>query len=223
MPAPTVTEPALRAPAALRGSDRTEESPPKWRRRPSRTLVAVAVVLVGALAGAWAWTSTTATVDVVAARTTLLRGEVIDRADLITVRVGVDPALHPVRASEIDTLVGQRAALDIAAGGFVTTDAVSDGLLPARGYSVVGLSVGAGLVPSGPLEPGDQVRIVTTPGQQADVDGVPATVDATVVRVTSADNGEALVDVQVPESAAAELAARAATGRVAVVLDSRER
>ncbi|MBK9696713.1 MAG: hypothetical protein IPO80_04670 [Propionibacteriaceae bacterium] len=223
MPAPTVTEPALRASAALRGSDRTEESPPKWRRRPSRTLAAVAVVLVGALAGAWAWTSTTATVDVVAARTTLLRGEVIDRADLIAVRVGVDPALHPVRASEIDTLVGKRAALDIAAGGFVTTDAVSDGLLPARGYSVVGLSVGAGLVPSGPLEPGDQVRIVTTPGQQADVDGVPGTVGATVVRVTSADNGEALVDVQVPESAAAELAARAATGRVAVVLDSRER
>lgn len=223
MSAPTVTEPASRVATALRGSDRTEESPPKWRRRPSRTLVAVAVVLVGALAGAWAWTSTTATVDVVAARTTLLRGEVIDRAELIAVRVGVDPALHPVRASEIDTLVGKRAALDIAAGGFVTTDAVSDGLLPARGYSVVGLSVGDGLVPSGPLEPGDQVRIVTTPGQQADVDGVPATVDATVVRVTSADNGEVLVDVQVPESAAAELAARAATGRVAVVLDSRER
>lgn len=61
MPAPTVTEPALRASAALRGSVRTEESPPKWRRRPSRTLVAVAVVLVGALAGAWAWTSTTTT------------------------------------------------------------------------------------------------------------------------------------------------------------------
>ena len=37
------------------------------------------------------------------------------------------------------------------------------------------------------------------------------------------DTGQMVVDVQVPFDDAAELAARAATGRVALVLDSRER
>jgi hypothetical protein len=38
-----------------------------------------------------------------------------------------------------------------------------------------------------------------------------------------ADKSQTLVSVQVPYEQAAELAARAATGKVAVVLDSRER
>lgn len=222
MPTPTLTAPGA-ASSPPRGADGPDGPSVKWRRRPTRTLIAAGVVLAGALGGAWVWTSTTATVEVVAARTTLLRGELIDRADLVAVRVGVDPALHPIPASQIESLVGHRAVMDIAAGGFVTSGSVSDALLPGHGFSVVGLSVGAGLVPSGPLEPGDRVRIVSTPGQQADVDGTPASVEATVVRVSSADSGDVLVDVQVAESAAAALAARSASGRVAVVLDSQER
>lgn len=222
MPTPTLTAPTTSA-SPPKAPDRPGAVPVKWRARPMRTLIAAGVVLAGALGGAWVWASTTATVEVVAARTTLLRGQVIDRADLVTVRVGVDPVLHPVPASQLESLVGQRAVVDIAAGGFVPAGSVSETLLPGQGFSVVGLSVGAGLVPSGPLEPGDRVRIVSTPGQQADVEGTPATVDATVVRVSSADSGEVLVDVQVAESAAAALAARSASGRVAVVLDARER
>ena len=42
------------------------------------------------------------------------------------------------------------------------------------------------------------------------------------VRVND-ENGQNVVSVLVPEGEAAELAARAATGRVALVLDSRER
>ena len=37
------------------------------------------------------------------------------------------------------------------------------------------------------------------------------------------DNGQIVVDVSVPYDQAAELAARAATGKIALVLDSRER
>ena len=37
------------------------------------------------------------------------------------------------------------------------------------------------------------------------------------------ENGETVVSLEVPEGQAAELAARAATGKVALVLDSRER
>jgi len=50
------------------------------------------------------------------------------------------------------------------------------------------------------------------------------TIAATVVGVrVNNENGQNVVSVQVPEQDAAELAARAATGNVALVLDSRER
>lgn len=50
------------------------------------------------------------------------------------------------------------------------------------------------------------------------------TVSATVVGVHPSETGDqTIVDVVVPAEAAADLAARAATGKVALVLDSRER
>ena len=72
---------------------------------------------------------------------------------------------------------------------------------------------------------GDVVRIVTTPGDQGEItDREPVTIEATVVGVNRVEEtGETVVDVAVPEAEAAELAARAATGRVALVLDARER
>ena len=70
-----------------------------------------------------------------------------------------------------------------------------------------------------------RVRVVATPGAGGEVvDGPPVTIPATVVgQHPDPDTGATVVSVQVPESRAAELAARAATGNVAIVLDSRER
>jgi hypothetical protein len=91
--------------------------------------------------------------------------------------------------------------------------------------SVVGVALPAMLLPGEPLRAGDQVRVVATPGQQGEVtDGEQRYITATVVGVyPDADSGQTVVSVQVPYDQAAELAARAATGKVAIVLDSRER
>jgi hypothetical protein len=80
-------------------------------------------------------------------------------------------------------------------------------------------------MPSEPLYSGDSVRIVTTPGDQGEITNEdPVTVEAVVVGVSRVEEtGETVVDVSVPEADAADLAARAATGRVALVLDARER
>ena len=68
------------------------------------------------------------------------------------------------------------------------------------------------------------MRLVQTPAEQAEVPAVQATVDAVVQSVAdNADGQRVVVDVVVPSGKAAEVAARAATGRVALVLDSRER
>jgi len=140
-------------------------------------------------------------------------------------RVSLDPAVASIPASEVSTVVGRRAALDISAGGLLTPDAIAPETVPAKGETVVGLSLVDGMLPAIPLKTGDDVRVVQTPGAQGQVGEVsPVTIAAKVVAVTRSQDGQfALVDLLVSADAAPDLAARAATGKVAVVLDSRER
>jgi hypothetical protein len=80
-------------------------------------------------------------------------------------------------------------------------------------------------MPGEPLLPGDVVAVVETPGQGEPSSASPVVVEATVLR-TYAGAGtfdQTVVDVVVPEDRAPELASRVATGRIGVVLMSRER
>jgi flagella basal body P-ring formation protein FlgA len=199
-------------------------APTKVRRRPAFVVMSVAAVILGAVLSLWAWTATSTTTEVLAVRTLVHRGEVITRNDLMVVRVGLDPAVKAVTASRIEQVAGQRAALDLAPGGLLTPDDVASAMLPAKGTSVVGIALAAGMMPAEPLNPGDAVRVVQTPGQQGDVTATPVTIPATVVGVHPAKTADqTVVDVLVPTEVAADVAARAATGKVALVLDSRER
>ena len=89
----------------------------------------------------------------------------------------------------------------------------------------MGLSLGAGQIPGEMLRVGDAVRVVSTPGQQGDVTaGEIREFQGVVTTVAPMDaSGKVAVVVEVPAAQAPELAARAATGKLAVVLDSRER
>lgn len=198
---------------------------PRMRRRPALIAVSLALVVVGALVSVWAYTSLGSSREVVAVRTDVAMGSVIARESLVMVRVGVDPALQVVPADRIDTVVGQRAAVDLRAGQLMVPAAVSDDVVPHRGNSVVGLSLGPGQLPGEPLRVGDRVRVVSTPGQQGDVVAADVGVfGGVVVGVTGEDpSGKSTVSVEVPEKQAPELAARSATGKIALVLDSRER
>lgn len=200
-------------------------SPPRMRRRPLMLVAAALAVCLGALLTVWAWSATTASTEVVAVRSTVMRGELIERADLMTVRIGADPTLRTVAAADLDRLVGQRAALDIAAGGLLTTDAVAPAVVPASGMSLVGVALQPGMLPGSTLEVGDKVRFVLTPGAQGDLATSTGStpMEATVQQVTTLESGESIVDALVPSERAAELAAASSTGRVALVLDSRER
>lgn len=199
--------------------------PPKLRRRPALIAGAVATICLGALLAAWAWAATTNTQEVLVARATIERGSVIEAKDLARVRISADPALSPVAASAFNDLVGQRAALDIAEGGLITAGSTTAQILPAAGMSVVGVALTAAQSPGLDLQTGDQVRIVVTPipgGEQ--VSGPPVFNDAEVVGVSvDAETGATVVDLLVPYTDATVLAARVATGNVALVLDSRER
>ncbi len=159
-------------------------------------------------------------------RNTVLRGDTITRADLASVKISVDPALTPVPASQLEAMVGQRAAMDLPAGGVLTAAAVTTALTPPAGQSIVGIAAAPGMMPALRLRVGDTIRIVSTPGQQGTVSAAaPPSLTGLVVDLSPAgDNaGSTIVNVQIPAADAAQLAARVATGKIAIVLDSRER
>ena len=95
--------------------------------------------------------------------------------------------------------------------------------------AVAMMALSPAMMPGPPLVAGDRIRVVATLGQQQDATLLadPAALDAVVVSVQagldSVGQGQTILTVQVPEVDAAGLAAMAATGRVAVVLDSRDR
>ena len=153
----------------------------------------------------------------------MLRGELIEEADLVTVRIGVDPAIKAVPAAEMATIVEKRAALDIAANSVVTEDQVTDAVVPPKGFSVVGLSLTSAMLPTEQLVAGDKVRVVTTGARAAAAATTPAAYGATVVRSSPDEiTGNTLVNVQVATDVAPGVARRAAAGEVALVLDSQE-
>jgi SAF domain-containing protein len=199
--------------------------PPKLRRRPALLAAGLVAILLGAVGGAWAWTATTNTQQVLVARHTIERGAVITADDLARVRVSADPALRPVSAGEFNRVVGQRAAVDVAEGAMLTPDSFSTAAVPSGNSSVVGVALTPAQVPALELQTGDRVRVVVTPAEgQAAPTGAPQFSEAEVAGVhRSNETGHTIVDLLVPHADAAVLAARAATGNVALVLDSRER
>ena len=216
------------APRTSRPRPKLNSSPqprPRRRRRPWLFALCAALVTAGALGTAFAFTSVNDTQEVLVVSRDIERGETIEAGDLSVVRVSVDPALTPVAGSQKAELAGSRAAVDLWSGTLLTEKAVTDNLVPGEGESLVGISLTPAQRPSEPLYSGDAVRIVTTPGDQGEVtDEDPVTIEATVVGASRVEEtGETVVDVSVPEREAADLAARAATGRVALVLDARER
>jgi hypothetical protein len=75
------------------------------------------------------------------------------------------------------------------------------------------------------LMAGDKILIVDTPAAgEAPPSETPSAIEATVLRTYSRAEAEhVVVDVVVPRAEALDLVARVATGRIGVVLESRER
>ena len=192
----------------------------KLQRSPLLIVFGVLVLAAGGVFGWFMWVTTSTASEVVAAKVDVQRGQLIAAEDLTTVRVTLDPSLRTVPGANLKSLVGQRAATDLAAGTLVSPNQVSDGLLPPQGMSVVAVPVPAGLVPTVPIHAGDTVRLVQTPEPAGSVTGKPLTTE--VVDVTEGDQ-DTIVNVLVPAASASGLAELAATGRVALVLDSAAR
>jgi flagella basal body P-ring formation protein FlgA len=211
---PEQTTPAAPVPAA----------PPKAigarRRRPALIGVSLALIAAGGLAGAMVLTSTAHKSQVLVIAQPLEYGQVISRDDLAIASISTDPALHTVPASDLGKVVGKRAALPLHAGSTLTSDDVTNRPLISDGQQLVGVLAKPGQLPATPLAPGAKVLAVTTPGQDGALPTSPPDyLHATVVRVGSPDSsGNVVVDLAIDSGDGPTLAARAATGKVAIVL-----
>lgn len=212
-PPPAAT--ATPAPAAA-------PAPPRLRRRPAVLGLGVALVAAGGLTAAWLVSTSSTTTPVVVAAAPVLRGQVLTADQLTTAEVsGLAPAsLTP--AADLNSLVGQTVVVDVPVGAPVPTSAVTTDPIPTAGQAVVGILLPAGQAPTVDLLPGARVRIVATPRAQEDVPATIGTGTAAVLVSTSVDevSGNTVANVAVPAPQAASLAALAATGRAAMVLDA---
>ena len=196
---------------------------PRSRRRPALLALGVALVAVGALVASWLVSASGQRTPVLALAHDVGFGSVVTDADLVVTDVSVDPSVTVVPAADEAAVVGMTAATNLTAGSLLSRASLAVAAPPAAGQVLVGLAVPANRMPAGGLAAGEHVLVVDTPPADADPPtGPPATISATVVRVGAADlNGVSVVDVTVATGDGPALAARSATGRIAVVVEPR--
>lgn len=194
------------------------------RRRPA--LIGVGLVLVAGcgLASAWLVHAARTTTAVLVVTRPVPVGQAIADADLTVARIATDPDVSTVAARQRSRIVGQVAAVDLLAGQLLTPAAITKHSPPGPNEQLVGIAVKDTQRPSR-LRPHDPVLLVGTPPVDADVpDAPPPSVPGTVLRIGAPDaEGTTVIDVLVAAVDGPQLAARAATGRIAVVVESRSR
>ncbi|GAA1863533.1 hypothetical protein GCM10009751_21810 [Myceligenerans crystallogenes] len=197
--------------------------PTRARRRPAVIALGLALVALGVLASVYLTTTLGQTHQVLAVTNDVARGETITSGDLTAVDLPTGPTLlKPVDAELIREIGGKKvAAADLPAGSLLTPGSFQDALQPAVGRSIVGIALAPNQMPRTALNAGDVVRIVETPVTGGDAPPEePLSIPAVVVTSQAATIGDqTVVDVEVAKDKAAALAARAATGRVALVID----
>lgn len=207
------------------------------QRRPLLAVLAGLLILLGAGGGALVFLSVGSTVEAVAARVPVARGELMTAEMFTTVQIAPDQQLAYLTADQLPTLIGLRAAHDVAAGSLVSAAVGVEQMVPSAGRTVVGMSLPPGAEPAVELLVGDRVRVILTEPAyacaagdttaEAGTSAVACAVDVVipgVVVATARDeaSGQVSVSVDVAEADAARTAAAAALGRAALVLDSRD-
>jgi hypothetical protein len=217
-----VTQTTQSAEARPSTPSRKAAAPPRLRRRPAFAALGAALVAFGGLGAVWLATTLDSSTSVVVAAHAVYRGQTLGEDDLTVASVSGLTGSNVLAADQLASAVGQTAQTDLPAGMPVSSDSLTSSSVPASGHSVVGIKVAPGQMPTVDIYPGDRVRVVGTPRSQDDApstvgSGTPATVISTSQDESS---GNTVVNVVVPAADAAQVAALAATNRVALVLDS---
>ncbi|MEU8284142.1 SAF domain-containing protein [Micromonospora sp. NPDC048905] len=184
----------------------------------------MALVAAGGLIAAAVLRKVGTTAEYLAVSSTVEVGSTIDRSDLSTVRITVDPALKPIRAGAADEVIGKFAAVGLVPGTLLTRAQLTETAVPGQGEQLVGLSLSQERMPAERVKPGARVLLVVTPADgpasaQQQTTAAPISITATVVDVRAGvKEGTTLLNVAVPDRDGPLVASRAAAGQIVVAL-----
>jgi hypothetical protein len=209
-------------PAALTAA--VEVAALRPRRSPARILVGLLLAAVLALTFVGLSLRADAKQPVLAVTTAVAAGQRLTSADLVVVRVAVEPAVAVVAASQLDQVLGHTAAVPLVRGTLLAPRQIGAAVWPPAGQAVIALLVKQGHAPTG-LQPGAAVLVLITPtsgpaatGAGQGSTGAPLQAPATVVEVSRAVDitGSGTASVLVAQGDGVRLAG--AAGDVSLVL-----
>jgi len=149
-------------------------------------------------------------------------GQQLSADDFTTVGVPASPGLRPVPSSDLNTVLGRRAAVALEPDTLLTPSDLTSAPSVTAGMATIGLDLKPGEAPAG-LAPGETVMLIgtgtatataspSTPRVLAESAGV-LTVG---VESATTGSGDTQLTVSVPAASAPAVAAAAAAGNVAV-------
>ncbi|WFE22879.1 SAF domain-containing protein [Solwaraspora sp. WMMD937] len=196
-------------------------TPPKIVRqrrvRPGLLGLAVLLIALGGLGSAFAVTSVRATGSYLAVARDVSVGAVLSADDLVTVQVAGGQAIKPVPASQLDQVVGLRAAVALVPGSLLTPAQLTNEPMIGPDQQQIAIGLRADQVPARQLNPGDKLILVGTPTRNASENAV-TRFDATVIDVAADDRSGVIAYLALAARDVPAVVVLAAEDRIAVVL-----
>ncbi|TVZ84778.1 SAF domain-containing protein [Streptomyces sp. BK340] len=177
------------------------------RRRPGVIALSLALIAAGGAGVAVLVLQVGHRTEVVTVVRDVQVGQVLTEDDLGKASLALDPAVKAVRADNLDSVVGRRAAVELRPGSLLAPSQVTKDSLVKAGEQLVPIGLKPEQVPATALVPGQKVELVHVPAQgQAPDTGKssepsPRTVEGRVVKASGAAPGTGIVVVDVATSA----------------------
>ncbi|MEU0413867.1 SAF domain-containing protein [Streptomyces griseorubiginosus] len=176
------------------------------RRRPGVIALSLALIAAGGAGVAVLLLQVGNRTEVVTVVRDVQVGQVVTEDDLGKASIALDPSVQAVRGTDMDSVVGKRAAVELKPGSLLAPAQVTKDSLVKAGEQLVPIGLKPEQVPATALVPGQKVQLVHVPAQgQADTDKTsntpPETIDGRVVKASGAAPGTGIVVVDVATTA----------------------
>jgi hypothetical protein len=184
--------------------------------------VALLLIALGAIIfGLFASSSSTQRRVLVATRD-VAPGDVLLASDIVVVEVSSSDGNGLVPESSKPTVLGQRAAVGIPKGAYLSPGSIRSGGAVDAGSAIVAIVVAPGTAPVADLRTGDRVQIIGTSmsgsNGSASVLAAGDVLAVNSIRSGPTTSGSVSVSVRIPEDASAAVAGAAAADKVRLVL-----
>ncbi|MFD7054293.1 SAF domain-containing protein [Streptomyces mirabilis] len=174
------------------------------RRRPGVIALSLALIAAGGAGVAVLLLQVGHRTQVVTVVRDVQVGQVLTEQDLGQASISLDPAVKTVKADDLGSVVGKRAAVELKPGSLLTASQVTKDSLVKAGEQLVPIGLKPEQVPATELVPGQKVQLVHVPaqGETAKASGTPPeSIAGRVVKASEAAPGTGIVVVDVATSA----------------------